>query len=83
MSSEEAEQPAWARHINPPGDRSLRCRLGLHSWSTNRGGIKICERSGCRAAKTFGFTGSMRRLEFQAKLYEQYQRITSEDDHAE
>lgn len=59
--------------------RSLLCRVGLHKWSANRGGIKVCLRDDCRGATTFGFTGAMRRMEFEDELYDDYQRYESEE----
>lgn len=56
-------------------DGPILCRIGLHKWSDNRGGIKVCLRSGCRKAKTYGLTGTMRRMKFEEELYEQYQRF--------
>ena len=65
-------------------ERSLLCRFGLHLWSTNRGGIKICLRDGCRKARTYGLTGTMRKMQFEEELYEDYQRYTEPDtDHPE
>jgi hypothetical protein len=56
------------------------CRVGLHDWSDNKGGIKVCERSDCRAAKTYGLTGAMRQTEWEEQLYEQYQQYIENDD---
>lgn len=58
--------------------RSLLCRLGLHKWSTNRGGITVCRRDDCRKAQTFGMTGAMRKMEFERELYEDFQRFEDE-----
>jgi hypothetical protein len=55
-------------------ERSLLCRFGLHKWSKNRGGIKVCLRSECRKARTYGLTGTMRKMQFEEDLYEDYQR---------
>lgn len=55
-------------------EQSLLCRLGLHKWSTNRGGIKVCRREGCRKARLYGLTGTMRKMEFEEELYEDYRR---------
>lgn len=64
------------------GNRPILCRLGLHKWSDHRGGIKVCCRAGCRKAKTFGLTGTMRRMQWEDELYEKYQRITDGGDDA-
>lgn len=60
--------------------RPLLCRFGLHKWSDHRGGIKVCRRDGCRRAKTFGLTGTMRRMQWEEELYDEYQRVTSQED---
>ena len=64
-------------------ERSLLCRFDLHKWSTNRGGIKICLRSDCRKARTYGLTGTMRKMEFEEDLYEDYQRYVETDSDQE
>ena len=55
--------------------RSVLCQLGLHKWSTNRAGIKVCRREGCRRARTFGLTGLMRKMEFEEELYEEFRSL--------
>lgn len=57
--------------------RSVRCRFGLHEWSTNYGGIKVCKRDGCRKAKTFGVLGTIREVDFEEGLYETFQKYRS------
>lgn len=57
---------------------SLLCRVGLHRWSENRGGIQVCLRDGCRRARTFGFSGVVRKMQFEEELYDDYQRYTDE-----
>jgi len=59
--------------------QSALCRLGLHKWSDHKGGIQICLRDGCESAKTFGLQGSMRKLQFEKELYEDYQRYTEDE----
>lgn len=58
---------------------SIRCRIGWHDWSENRGGILICRRDGCERAKTFGLQGSMRKQQFEQELYEKYQQFEERD----
>ena len=70
---------AGTDHCSGGTERSLLCRFGLHNWSTNRGGIKVCLRDGCRKARTYGLTGIMRKMEFKEDLYEDYQRYTESD----
>ena len=39
------------------------CRAGLHKWSENTGGVRVCMRPGCTATDMyFGITGALRRL---------------------
>lgn len=56
------------------------CRVGLHEWSETRGGIKVCLRSGCQSARTFGMTGMTRTKEFEEDLYEDYHRYVESGD---
>lgn len=76
MNENEAQTGAVQR------TRSLLCRLGLHRWSDNHGGIKVCTREGCRSAKTFGLTGTMRRMQWEEELYEDYQQYTEDETDA-
>lgn len=55
---------------------SLLCRFGIHKWSENHGGIKVCVRDECCKARTYGFTGTMRKIEFEKELYDEYQKYT-------
>lgn len=64
----------------PRESRPLRCRLGLHKWSDNRGGIQICRRSGCHDARTYGLTGTMRLMQWKESLYEEYKRFEEGDE---
>lgn len=59
--------------------KPLLCRLGLHRMSTNRGGIKICRRDGCRKTRLFGLTGMMREMEWKDELYEKYERLEEQE----
>jgi hypothetical protein len=68
-----------AENCESDTDQSLLCRLGLHKWSENRGGIKVCLRSGCRKARTYGLTGTMRKMQFEKELYEDYQWYTESE----
>jgi len=58
--------------------KKVLCGVGLHRWSTNRGGICICRRDGCRSVKLYGVTGAHRRLRFEDELYEKYEEFEQE-----
>jgi len=58
----------------------LLCRVGLHRWSTPRGGIKVCTRADCEAATTFGLSGLLRSIRDEQELYRTYHRRGGRDE---
>lgn len=61
-------------------DRPLLCKLGLHRMSTNRGGIKVCRRDGCRKVRLFGVTGAMREIMWKDELYNEFMENEVKED---
>lgn len=47
----------------------IACRIGLHKWSDNKGGIRVCLRDYCKKPQTYGLTGIMLKIEWERELY--------------